>query len=132
MADGVTSDREEPANLRLGIVPNTRGVIIDIGGVGECIGSWRQLPKVLQNLSNLRLLRFDVGECQKCHEVIKAELHTRDGHLVHDIKNHLCYIYFQTGAVILDNLIKSLRMDVFESSGQILDSTKNQLPVPMV
>ena len=40
VADGVTSDGEEPADLRLGIVAHTRGVVIDIGGVGKCIGSW--------------------------------------------------------------------------------------------
>ena len=37
MTNGVASDGEEPANLRLGIVPNARGVVIDIGGVGECL-----------------------------------------------------------------------------------------------
>ena len=132
VADGVMSDREEPADLRLGIVPHTRGVVIDIGSVGKCIGSWRQLPIVLQDLPNQRLLRFDVGECEQCHEVIKAELHTRDGHLVHDVKDYLCHIYFQTRAVVPDYLIKSLRMDVFRRKPHTALLLRTHLPMPEI
>ena len=40
VTDGVASDGEKPADLRLEVVPYASGVVIDIGSVGKRIGSW--------------------------------------------------------------------------------------------
>ena len=88
------------------LIPTLPIVVQLVGGVCKSVRCRRELPTLLQYLSYLVLLRFDIRVCQQCENVIAAKRESVDTHTCHDIKYKFAHLNLQSVAVASDNLLQ--------------------------
>ena len=88
------------------LIPTLPIVVELVGGIGQSVGCRRKFPTLLQYLSYLVLLRFDIRVCQQRENVVAAKRESVDTCACHDVKYKFAHLYLQSVAVAADNLLQ--------------------------
>ena len=88
------------------LIPTLPIVIQLVGGVCQPIRCRRKFPTLLQYLSYLVLLRFDIRVCQQRENVVAAKRESVDTRTCHYVTHKFAHLYLQSVAVAADNLLQ--------------------------
>lgn len=99
-------DGVEASHSPYRLIPTLPIVVKLISGICQPVRCRYELPTLLQYLSYLMLLRFDIRVCQQRENVIAAKRESVDTHTCHDIKYKFAHLNLQSVAVASDNLLQ--------------------------
>ena len=86
------------------LIPTLPIVVQLVGGVCKSVRCRRELPTLLQYLSYLVLLRFDIRVCQQRENVVAAKRESVDTRTCHYVTHKFAHLYLQSVAVAADYL----------------------------
>ena len=92
------------------LIPTLPIVVQLVGSVCKSVRCRRELPTLLQYLSYLVLLRFDIRVCQQRENVIAAKRESVNIRTCHDVKYKFAHLNIQSVAVAADNLLQGFCM----------------------
>ena len=90
---------------------STLPIIVElVGGIGQPVGCWCELPALLQDFPNLVLFHLYLRVYQQKKNIVIAERERVCACIVHDVEYKLAHLDFQTVAVAADNLLQGFGM----------------------
>lgn len=87
-------------------IPALSIVVQLVGGVYQPVRCGRELPTLLQYLSYLVLLHFDIRVCQQRENVVAAKRESVNTRTCHNVKHKFAHLYLQSVTVAADYLLQ--------------------------
>ena len=92
------------------LIPTFPIIVELVGGIGQSVGCWCELPALLQYLSDLVLFYLYLRVYQQKKNIVIAERERVHARTVHDVEYKLAHLDLQTVTVAANNLLQGFGM----------------------